>query len=96
MTITFGRTAYVDSVGAEMLDAIERSRLSIAMIGDGLVCTTHEALEEYLSEQEEMPSNLRNAKVEVFLQKAFDDINRLSHARGRARVTTGGDIVFAE
>lgn len=45
--ITFGRTAYVAGIGAEMLDLIEQSGLSISMTGDGLVATTHEALKEY-------------------------------------------------
>lgn len=45
--ITFGRTAYVAGIGAQMLDLVESSGLSISMTGDGLAATTHEALKEY-------------------------------------------------
>lgn len=47
--ITFGRVCYVTEVGAELLDLIEKSGLPLSMTGDGLVATTHEALNEHLA-----------------------------------------------
>ena len=45
--ITFGRVCYVANVGAELLDMIEKSGLSITMTGDGLIATTMDALTEH-------------------------------------------------
>lgn len=92
MNITFGKAAYVPDVGPEMLDLIEKSNLSISMTGDGLVATTHEALEEHISEQAEINFKL-NAKAKIceeFLEKVFNEIN------AKAGSDSVGEIIFCK
>lgn len=81
MDISFGRTAYVGGIGATLLDQIEKSGLSITMTGDGLVCTTSEAIQEFLDEHE-------GYQVQEFLEKTYEQIKQLNANESL------GDVVF--
>jgi hypothetical protein len=50
MQITFGKTAYVASTPTSILDAMERSPLSLTTSGDGLVVVTYDSVEEFLKD----------------------------------------------
>jgi hypothetical protein len=81
------RTIYVANVGAEMLDNIEHSPLSIAMTGDGLAATTWEDLEGFLNEYDSLGARVH--KVYPFLEQTFNDIIALTEEN-----TSIGDVVF--
>lgn len=99
--ITFGRTAYVASVGAEMLDLIESSGLSISMTGDGLVATTHEALKEFVADKSRKPLAL-NPKTLIcweFLGKMLtkiDEANAFNIGLDDGDPEPIGEIIFSK
>ena len=67
-----GKIAYVGSVPDSILDAIERSGLSITASGDGIIYTTHEAVEEYIS------MNDAQSKTYKFLEEVFNELNGMT------------------
>ena len=73
---SIGKIAYVGSVPGSMLDAIERSELSITASGDGIIYTTHEAVEEYLSMYAEYTSRMNDTqnKTYNFLEEVFNEL----------------------
>jgi len=82
MQISFGRTAYVASTPADMLDAMQSRGRSPSMTGDGLVCI----------DWDDMPQEDPGAgasTVETFLWTARLEILK---ADGGDRLV--GDVVF--
>ena len=92
MQITYGKTAYVAGTPAEILDALERSPLSLTTSGDGLVIATYDAVEEFLKDYED--NYLENSKefykdIYTFLKEAIQAINK-----SNIKPTPIGDIFF--
>jgi hypothetical protein len=90
--ISFGKTAYVAGTPASILDAMERSPLSLTTSGDGLVVVTYDSVEGFLKDYED--NYLENSKefykkIYTFLKEAIQAIDT-----GNIKPTPIGDIFF--
>ena len=83
MHISFGRTAYVAGTPSDILDGIVKRMLNVSMTGDGWVCTDWDQMPQ------EDPGE-GASKVEAFLWKAAQDIQRMSAPEDHI-----GDVIFA-
>ena len=75
-----------------MLDAIERSSLSLTGTGDGLVFTTYEALEDYLEKAYPQDNpELYHSDVAIFLHDTYQEINNKKDP-----AESIGEIIFSK
>ena len=91
--ITFGRVCYITDVGAELLDLIEKSGLSITMTGDGLIATTMDALNEhiYLRTEQDSARIMLDAKHKL-CEEWLDDIRvKINQANETSSAFDHGD-----
>jgi hypothetical protein len=87
MDITYGKTAYVSHVGAEMVDNLERSGLSICMTGEGMILTTYEAIEEFIQDHDQIVEKTDKTLPYIITAKAMID-------RTKGLEDCIGDVVF--
>jgi hypothetical protein len=92
MLISFGKSAYVAGTPAEILDALERSPISLTTTGDGLVIATYDAIEEFFKDYENNymeHSKIFYTNLYTFLKEAVQAIDE-----GNTKLIPIGDIFF--